>query len=66
MQEEADRRNKSLDEMVGELVMIGLHKQKKSLLDELMEEGKQKAIEQFGYVPSEEEVIEIVHARHKV
>lgn len=66
-QEAAEREHKTLNEMVGELVMIGLQRQgeKKSPLNDLLEYGHKKAVERFGKVPSEDEVVNLVHAhRH--
>jgi hypothetical protein len=60
VQEEADRQHKSLNEMVGELVMIGLHKRKKSLLAEVLEEGRQNALDTLGHIPDEEEILAAV------
>jgi predicted CopG family antitoxin len=65
LEEAAAREHKSVEEIAGEAILRGLHNQKKSLLDELIEEGRQKAMEKLGHVPSEEEVVEIVHARRE-
>jgi hypothetical protein len=63
VREEADRRHKDVNELAGELIMDSLSRQRRSVLEELQEYGDQQAINKFGQVPDEEQVVDIIHQR---
>jgi len=60
LRERAEEQHKNVEEMAGELIMHGLHEQRKGLLEELQEYGEGQAIKRYGRVPSGEEVAEII------
>lgn len=65
LRERAAEQHKSLEEMAGELILRGISEQNKGTLEELQEYGRNKALERYGRVPTEEEVVEIVRTRRQ-
>jgi hypothetical protein len=65
VREEAERQHKGVDELAGELIQKGLLKQAKDPLEELAEYGRQKAIEKFGTLPSDKDIVDLIHARRQ-
>ena len=67
LRERAAEQQKSVEEIAGELILRGLSEQNKSTLEELQEYGRQKALERYGRVPTEEEeeVVEIVRTHRQ-
>lgn len=65
LRERAEEQHKSVEEMAGELIIRGLHEQRKGLLEELQEYGEGQAIKRYGRVPDGEEVAEIVKYHRK-
>lgn len=64
IREEADRRQKDVDELAGELIMDSLSRRtNQNILESLQQYGEQKAIEKLGQVPTEEQVVHIIHQR---
>ena len=65
LRERAAEQQRSVEEIAGELILRGLSEQNKDTLEELQEYGRQKALERYGRVPTEEEVVEIVRTRRQ-
>ena len=65
VREEAERQHKGVNELAGELIRNGLLGQTKDSLEELVKYGQQQAIKKFGKVPSDEEIVDLIHARRQ-